>query len=484
MPSSHIQNGSMNNSSNHWPNNVGILAMEIYFPNTFVEQSDLEKYNNVSKGKYTIGLGQNRMAFCSDREDINSICLTVTKSLLEKHSICLKDIGFLMIGTETLIDKSKSVKTILMDLFKDSGNSDIEGVHTTNACYGGTASLFHAIDWLESSSWDGRNAIVVAADIALYASGPARPTGGCAAVAMLIGPDAAIVFDRKVRSTYMANVYDFYKPDLRSEYPFVDGHLSNQCYLQALDKCFNLYFEKANKQKGNVNFDNFEGVIFHAPYSKLVQKSIARLILLHYLHNTDNQAKESYKQLEKYRAIKLEETYNDRELEKLLLIVSEDIFKTKTIPSLMLAKEVGNSYTASLYACLISYLLSDTIDQLANKRLLLFSYGSGSSASMFSAKISGDTCPQSPLSKLLKGIIDVPQRLSKRYKMPAETFEQTLNLRENVHNKAPYKPIGDTEKLSPGTFFLVDINEKYHRVYERKKERLADNEVNNSKESQ
>ena len=82
-----------------------------------------------------------------------------------------------MIGTETLIDKSKSVKTVLMDLFADSGNTDIEGIHTTNACYGGTASLFHAVDWVESSSWDGRYAIVVAADIAVYASGPARPTG-------------------------------------------------------------------------------------------------------------------------------------------------------------------------------------------------------------------------------------------------------------------------------------------------------------------
>ncbi len=177
MPSNHIQNGSVTNSTSQWPDNVGILAMEIYFPNTYVEQTDLEVHNQVSKGKYTIGLGQNRMAFCTDREDISSICLTVTKSLMEKHSISPKDIGFLMVGTETIIDKSKSVKTVLMDLFEESGNTDIEGVHTTNACYGGTASLFHAIDWIESSSWDGRYAIVVAADIAVYASGPARPTG-------------------------------------------------------------------------------------------------------------------------------------------------------------------------------------------------------------------------------------------------------------------------------------------------------------------
>ena len=35
------------------------------------------------------------------------------------------------------------------------GNTDIEGVDCINACYGGTAALFNAINWIESSSWDG-----------------------------------------------------------------------------------------------------------------------------------------------------------------------------------------------------------------------------------------------------------------------------------------------------------------------------------------
>ena len=75
-----------------------------------------------------------------------------------------------------------------MDLF--AGNFDIEGVTTLNACYGGTSALFSAFDWIQSSSWDGRYAVVVCVDIAVYTKGPARPTGGAGAVAMLIGPDA------------------------------------------------------------------------------------------------------------------------------------------------------------------------------------------------------------------------------------------------------------------------------------------------------
>ena len=37
-----------------------------------------------------------------------------------------------------------------------------------------------------------------------------------------------------LRAVHMEHVYDFYKPDLSSEYPVVDGHLSIRCYLKAL----------------------------------------------------------------------------------------------------------------------------------------------------------------------------------------------------------------------------------------------------------
>lgn len=61
---------------------------------------------------------------------------------------------------------------------------------------GSTAALFNAINWVESSSWDGRNAIVFAGDIAIYAEGGARPVGGAGACALLIGPNAPLVFER------------------------------------------------------------------------------------------------------------------------------------------------------------------------------------------------------------------------------------------------------------------------------------------------
>lgn len=78
----------MNNCSEKaWPANVGVLALELYFPSQYVDQTELEQFDQVSAGKYTVGLGQGKMGFCSDREDINSLCLTVVKNLMEKHKI-------------------------------------------------------------------------------------------------------------------------------------------------------------------------------------------------------------------------------------------------------------------------------------------------------------------------------------------------------------------------------------------------------------
>jgi hydroxymethylglutaryl-CoA synthase len=137
------------------------------------------------------------MAWPDDREDINSFALNAVAGLLAKYNVDPKSIGRIDVGTETIIDKSKSVKTTLMDLFAEHGNFDIEGIDSKNACYGGTAALFNAINWIESNSWDGRNAIVVSGDIAVYAEGAARPAGGAGACAILIGPNAPFVFERK-----------------------------------------------------------------------------------------------------------------------------------------------------------------------------------------------------------------------------------------------------------------------------------------------
>jgi len=442
----------------HWPKDVGIRAIHFVIPSLYVDQTDLEVYDKVSAGKYTIGLGQKQMGFCTDLEDVNSLCLTAVSQLVKNNDINYSDIGRLEVGTETIIDKSKSVKTVLMKLFESSGNFQVEGIDTTNACYGGTAALFNALSWIESSAWDGRLAIVVAADIAIYAEGNARPTGGAGAVAMLIGPNASLVIERGLRGTYMNHAYDFFKPDLTSEYPVVDGKLSIQCYLNALDQCYKSYSSKCN---GNFNLNKFDSFVFHTPYCKLVQKSLARLYLNDFIYS--NSKEENHPGLEKYKEINLADTYFDREIEKIFMDRSKSIFEQMTKPSLLLASRVGNMYTPSVYGGLASYLVSLPLEKLPGKKIGVFSYGSGLASSMYSIKI-----VDNQLGALIENLKKSIDNLEKRTRVTPEKFTEVLGIRKKSLHQAPYVPVSSKDHLFPGTWYLSNIDELHRRHYEKK----------------
>ncbi|ERE92077.1 hydroxymethylglutaryl-CoA synthase [Cricetulus griseus] len=457
-----------------WPKDVGILALEVYFPAQYVDQTDLEKFNNVEAGKYTVGLGQTRMGFCSVQEDINSLCLTVVQRLMERTKLPWDAVGRLEVGTETIIDKSKAVKTVLMELFQDSGNTDIEGIDTTNACYGGTASLFNAANWMESSYWDGRYALVVCGDIAVYPVGNARPTGGAGAVAMLIGPKAPLVLEQGLRGTHMENAYDFYKPNLSSEYPLVDGKLSIQCYMRALDRCYAAYRKKIQnqwKREGNnkpFTLDDVQYMIFHTPFCKMVQKSLARLMFNDFLSSSSDARNDLYKGLEAFRGLKLEETYTNKDVDKAILKASLDMFNKKTKASLYLSTNNGNMYTSSLYGCLASLLSHHSAQELAGSRIGAFSYGSGLAASFFSFRVSKDASPGSPLEELVSSVSDLPKRLDSRRRMTPEEFTEIMNQREQFYHKVNFSPPGDTRNLFPGTWYLERVDEMHRRKYARR----------------
>lgn len=315
------------------PTNIGILAAEIYVPTRYVSQEDLETADGCA-GKYTIGLGQVAMAFTDDREDITSIIMTAVQSLMEKHNINPADVGRLEVGTETLIDKAKSVKTSLMPLFGE--NTDIEGITTINACYGGTAALFNTVAWVESSDYDGRYAILVCADIAVYAKGNARPTGGCAAIAMLIGPNAPLALESGVRASHFLSVYDFYKPH-HSEYAAVDGKLSQWAYLSSVDKCYSRYVEKCTKKNGIgadiIDLSHFDYFAFHSPYNKLAQKGFARLYYVDFMNKlkTVNGDKSSpvlsdFAAAIPFSDVPQEDSYDNRDVENAFKSISSDRF--------------------------------------------------------------------------------------------------------------------------------------------------------------
>ncbi|RDW72035.1 putative hydroxymethylglutaryl-synthase protein [Coleophoma crateriformis] len=456
------------------PQNIGIKAMEIYFPSQCVDQAELEKFDGVAQGKYTIGLGQTKMSFCDDREDIYSFALTVTSSLLSKYNIDTNSIGRLEVGTETILDKSKSVKSVLMQLFGE--NSNIEGVDTVNACYGGTNALFNAINWVESSGWDGRDALVVTGDIALYAKGAARPTGGAGMVAMLIGPHAPIVVEPGLRGSYMQHAYDFYKPDLTSEYPIVDGHFSIKCYTEAVDACYKAYNKRevtlnskanghangngvAEKEADKTPIDRFDYMAFHAPTCKLVAKSYARLLYNDYIVNPDAPAFAEVPA--ELRDMDYTKSLSDKAVEKTFMGLSKKRFNERVQPSINVPTMCGNMYCASVYGGVVGLL--DNIDSAAlqGKKIGVFSYGSGLASSLFSLKVVGST-------DAIKKAINLQERLSARRVLSPQEYDDMCNLRKQAHLQKDYKPAGSSETIIKGTYFLESVDDMFRRKYEIK----------------
>nr|CAD2164925.1 unnamed protein product [Meloidogyne enterolobii] len=465
------------------PQNVGIIGAEFYFPKSYVDQKELEKFDNVSPNKYTLGLGQFEMGFCHENEDSCSMALSVTAQLLENYKVAPTSIGFLAVGTETLVDRSKSIKSVLMDLFMESGNTDIEGVDEKNACFGGTQALLHSVDWLYANyEFEGRLAIVVCVDVAVYAKGPARSTGGAGAIAFLIGPEASIIFDRGLRSFYSSNVYDFYKPigGFCTEYPKVDGPNSVGTYLHALNACYNGYLNKWKKINSDANgsLNDFRAVLFHSPYSRLCQKAFAWLSFVDYQRDVPSSGffndLEEYKNMSLAEILQLEngktrsdskDRFTDKTLNACSFIAHEKLDR-----HLEFGQRIGNMYTPSLYAQLIN-LFFDTpfMPELDGQRLLLFSYGSGCVAAMFSLTIRFNDKTKDLYNALKKSAAEAFDRLHERIKFTPEQFTKILEKREEmVKNGDCYLKKKDCDiPMFPGAYYLKEIDASLRRFYGR-----------------
>jgi hydroxymethylglutaryl-CoA synthase len=427
----------------------------------------------------------------------------------------------LEVGTETIVDKSKSTKTVLMDLFPDT-HTDIEGATIINACYGGTAALLNACLWVESDSNHPEErpyAIVVAADIATYARGPARPTSGCGAVAMLIGRNAPLVIDMATRTTHASNTWDFYKPDPNTEYPTVDGAHSQNCYYRALEDVYMRFADKINhqwqkqQQQQTSSSDSYfhaempDFYCFHAPYNKLVQKSYARLFLCdakregkqqqqqqndtaasslllaeEKKNNHEEQGEDhtNHKHIngipQEYLQKNMEETYNDKTLEGILRDISSQAYQQKFADANHASKYIGNTYTASVFFGIASLVQRRWKDLKPNEtQIAVFSYGSGALATMYRIQVREPQLPSSqnhhhhPFTiEKMAHILDITNRLNQRQVIDACELDHALETRARMHRAgAPYSPVYPPHRLWPGTYHLVNIDTHFRRTYAR-----------------
>eukprot|EP00866_Antonospora_locustae_P000421 jgi/Antlo1/421/909 len=335
----------------------GIIDIAVHLPSLYVDQKELLDHLKLDPGKYLIGLGLEEASVCNYNEDPVSLAMNAVHKLLCKHDLRPEDIGRLEVGTESNWDGSKSLKTCLMDLFKS--NRNIGGCDTKNACYGGTSALFNAIHWLESSFYDGRYAIVVCTDAAIYKEHALMPLAGAAACAILLGPNPVLRFRSDMVHHHFGNTFDFYKPCKNYPYPVIDGRFSVAVYNEAFAE---------NYRRIGPCVDMCKHAVFHTPYPRLPEKNCNAL----------------------------------------------GIPAEKVLPSLIWARKIGNSYTASLYISLASLLANTRV--LVNDCILMYSFGSGFASSLF------------VLEKVREGMEkDTYNIFGDRMKVNADTFVRLMN---------------------------------------------------------
>lgn len=283
---------------------------------------------------------------------------------------------------------------------------------------------------------------------------------------MLIGPNAPIVFE-PIHGNYIANVYDFYKPNLSSEYPVVDGPLTITTYLEALDQSYARYREKLerriNKAGGRVNqaegellSESFAYSILHSPYCKLVQKGHARLLYNDFLADPSHPRFSTISDSDKAHILSLPHSASliDKIIEKTFLALSLSSYTSTVLPGLACAQRCGNMYTGSLYAGIASLLSNVPNEALKGKRVALFAFGGGAAATFFVMKVVGD-------SDEMARKMDLKGRFERMRVVPCDEYSQALMVRERHHNDLDYRPTGSLDNIWSRSYYVDRIDSHY-----------------------
>jgi hydroxymethylglutaryl-CoA synthase len=319
--------------------NIGIDRLSFYTSNYFVDLKTLADARSVDPEKYYLGIGQEKMGIPPPDEDVVTLGASAAYPLMQDGE--LDDVELLLFATESGIDQSKAAGIYVHGLLEMP--SRCRTVELKQACYSGTAALQFAMGFVARNP--GKKALVVASDIARYEIGsPGEATQGCGAVAMLVSVNPRLVAIEPECGYYTEDVMDFWRPNYRSE-ALVDGKYSTRVYMHVLFETWKQYAELSGRTLAD--FDRF---CYHIPFTKMAEKAHRKLA----------------------RELKVE--------------LGKDQQEALLEESLRYSRITGNCYAGSMYVGLAS-LLDTAEEDLAGKRIGLYSYGSGCVGEFFSGVV-------------------------------------------------------------------------------------------------
>jgi len=386
---------------------VGIDAMGFYTSNYYLDLRTLASARGVDVNKFHVGLGQEKMAVIPPDEDVVTMAADAGAKVLRQ--VDPNEIDLLLFATESAVDQSKASGIFVHRLLNLPARCRV--VELKQACYGATAGLQMALPMLREDP--KKKILLIASDVARYGlktTGESSQGGG--AVAMVLSQNPRVLAIESESGFHTEDVMDFWRPNYRDE-AIVDGKYSCDVYLRLVQKTWEQY--AAISQRTVADHAHF---CYHVPVPRLVEKAHQCLLKLN--------------GLPKLSSIELTEQLG---------------------AALKYGRLVGNCYTASLYLSLIS-LLENTASDLSERRIGLYSYGSGCIAEFFSGVV------QKNYQDML-GTTEHQQMIQNRQSLSLQEYEDFYNFNYPEDGGSLAIP-----KHHKGQYRLTAI-EQHKRIYEK-----------------
>ena len=396
------------------------------------------------------------------------------------------------------------VLDMLQDHFQDAYGPNCflhcDVVDLTFACIGAVDALQNSLEWVAAR--EGRVGIVVASDVAKYEMGsPGEYTQGAGAVAMLLkhGPRLLAIdpdFGVATRPTH-----DFFKPrrrvtkqeiirevlraipeaqptperieevcreltdgiavagvlDCNESYltlhkttPVFDGPYSNEAYQARIREALLDYRRRSGARAGQLLSDNAR-LVFHLPYAFQARRMFPEIYM------EELRAAGRWEEFTERNALDVPcaDNYEDREeyltkcSEFLRLVTKTDDYRAFVAeyiaPGEWASSRVGNLYAGSVFLSLVA-TLEDALtreEELADRSICVFAYGSGSKSKVFRAGVR-------PGWREVAAGFRLGARLDQRQQIDYATYER-------LHRGTPADNVAQHEE---GGFYLADIHEE------------------------
>jgi hydroxymethylglutaryl-CoA synthase len=382
--------------------------------------------------------GQRAIRFPEPWEDSATMAAQAGLGLLSRVDASGRGgIRHLAVGTETGVDHSKPISAYVQGMLERAGAGlprSASSFQVQHACAGGTMALLGTAALLYAGGREGESGLVLSTDIARYESeSTAEITQGAGAVAMQVSLSPRLLeLDLSSVGYWSMDVDDFFRP-LGSTVAQVKGSYSMKCYWDSLEGAFRDHCRQTGTEpeRALAEADLFA---LHTPFRNMPESAMVRL-------------------LERIMGFGADRAH---------AFLQERGFSAGVDPM----ADIGNIYSASLWAVL-AFLLEERYRELGSaivgKRVLLASYGSGSTMVVISGRVAA-SAPE-VISRWELGRLMGSARTA--------GFDEYSAWLAGAGDAEEHERMIDQAALPAGAFFLAGIRKDGYREY-RKAEELGD----------